>query len=144
MTYTQIAVLAVVATVLVDLFLLRTRLVQRRLFWVSYLIMFCFQLITNGVLTGRKVVRYDGDAIVGEDTPVVGAPPLFGEGRIAYAPVEDLLFGFALILLTLATWVWLGRRGVQREPMSGPPRWRRTTDEAHRARSDGQPGPMAG
>ena len=133
MTYTQIAVLAVVASVLVDLFVLRTGLVRRRLFWVSYLIMFVFQLIANGVLTGRKVVRYDGDAIVGEDTPVVGTPPLFGEGRIAYAPVEDLLFGFALILLTLATWVWLGRRGVQREPFSGPPRWRRTTDEARQA-----------
>jgi lycopene cyclase domain-containing protein len=130
MSYTQIAVLAVIATVLVDLFVLRTRLVQRRLFWVSYLIMFCFQLLTNGVLTGRKVVRYDGDAIVGEDTPAVGSPPLFGEGRIAYAPVEDLLFGFALILLTLATWVWLGRRGVQRKPMSGPPRWRRAPDQA--------------
>ena len=133
MTYTQIAVLAVVASVLVDLFVLRTGLVRRRLFWVSYLIMFCFQLIANGVLTGRKVVRYDGDAIVGEDTPVVGTPPLLGEGRIAYAPVEDLLFGFALILLTLATWVWLGRRGVQREPFSGPPRWRHTTDEAQEA-----------
>ena len=133
MTYTQIAVLAVVATVLVDLFVMQTRLVRRRLFWVSYLIMFFFQLITNGVLTGRKVVRYDGDAIVGQDTPAVGAPPLFGEGRIAYAPVEDLLFGFALILLTLACWVWLGRRGVQREPMSGPPRWRRTTDEAQQS-----------
>ena len=37
----------------------------------------------------------------------------FGDGRIAYAPVEDLLFGFALVLATLAWWVFWGRRGVQ-------------------------------
>ena len=29
--------------------------------------------------------------------------------------------GFALVLLTLSLWVIWGRRGVQREPMSGPP-----------------------
>lgn len=126
MTYTQLAVLAVVAVVLVDWYLLRTRLVGRRVFWVSYAIMFGFQLLTNGVLTGLKVVRYEGDVILGEDTPVDGPPPFVGEGRIAFAPVEDLLFGFALILLTLGCWVWLGRRGIQREPASGPPRWRRT------------------
>jgi hypothetical protein len=49
---------------------------------------------------------------------------LFGDGRIVFAPVEDLLFGFALVVLTQVLWVWLGRRGVQRTPYSGPPRVR--------------------
>jgi hypothetical protein len=124
-TYTQLAVSAVVVAVLVDLFVLRTRLVLGKLFWASYAIMFGFQLLTNGVLTGLKVVRYDGDVIIGESSPAVGPPPMFGEGRIAFAPVEDLMFGFGLILLTMGTWVWLGRRGVQREPRSGPPLWRK-------------------
>jgi hypothetical protein len=31
------------------------------------------------------------------------------------------MFGFALVMLTLTLWVLWGRRGVQREPMSGPP-----------------------
>jgi len=39
--------------------------------------------------------------------------------RLVHAPVEDLLFGFAMVLLTLAVWVWLGRRGVQRTPVAG-------------------------
>jgi hypothetical protein len=39
-----------------------------------------------------------------------------------HAPVEDLLFGFTLVLLTLVLWVWWGRRGVQRTPYAGPPR----------------------
>jgi lycopene cyclase domain-containing protein len=119
MTYTQVACLAVVLTVLLDLVVLRTRLLTRRAFWVAYAIILGFQLLTNGVLTGLKVVRYDGDAIVGGATPV-----FLGSGRIVYAPLEDLLFGFALVVQTLAWWVFWGRRGVQREPAAGPPRWR--------------------
>jgi len=30
--------------------------------------------------------------------------------RIASAPLEDLLFGFALILSVMANWVYLGRK----------------------------------
>ena len=53
--------------------------------------------------------------------PADGPPPILGDGRILYAPVEDLLFGFALVVLTLSLWVLWGRRGIQREPVSGPP-----------------------
>ena len=125
MTYTQIGVVAVIAVVLIDLFGFRTKLITRRVFWVSYAIIFIFQLITNGVLTGFRIVRYSGDAIVGSSTPLDGPPPFLGDGRIMFAPFEDLLFGFALVLLTLVMWVWLGRIGVQRTPSAGPPRWRK-------------------
>ena len=124
MTYTQLAVLGVVAVAVLDLAVLRTRLLRRRVFWTSYAIVVFFQLVTNGVLTGLRIVRYDGDAIVGSSTPVDAAPPFLGDGRIAFAPFEDLLFGFALVLLTQCLWVWLGRRGVQRTPYAGPPRVR--------------------
>ncbi|MGW0433710.1 lycopene cyclase domain-containing protein [Micromonospora sp. NPDC003197] len=100
MTYTVAALLGVVGALLVDLFVLRTRLVRRAVFWATYPIIIFFQLISNGILTGRDIVRYDPEAIIGL--------------RVVYAPVEDLLFGFALVLLTLSVWVWLGRRGVQR------------------------------
>jgi hypothetical protein len=40
---------------------------------------------------------------------------LLGDGRLLYAPVEDVAFGFALVLQTLCWWVFWGRRGVQRE-----------------------------
>ena len=85
--------------------MLRTRLLTRRAFWTAYAIIVFFQLVTNGVLTGRRVVTYDADAILGGATP-----QLLGDGRIVYAPVEDLLFGFALVVQTLAWWVWWGRR----------------------------------
>lgn len=122
MTYTQLAVTSVILAVLNDLYLLRTKLVARRIFWVSYSIIIFFQLLSNGVLTGLRIVRYNGEVIIGSSTPVDGPPPMFGDGRVFFAPVEDLFFGFALVLLSLSMWVWLGRRGVQREPVSGPPR----------------------
>lgn len=96
MSYTVLALVAVLAAVAIDLFLLRTFLLCRKAFWTAYSIIVAFQLIVNGVLTGIPIVRYDPDAITGL--------------RIAYAPVEDLLFGFAMVALTLSTWVWLGRR----------------------------------
>ena len=105
MTYTVAALLGVAGAVVLDLFVLRTRLLTRTVFWATYPIIIFFQLLSNGILTGRGIVIYDPAAILG--------------WRIAFAPVEDLLFGFAMVLFTLSLWVWLGRRGVQREPAAG-------------------------
>ena len=105
MTYTVAALLGVAGALAVDLAVLRTRLVTRVVFWATYPIIITFQLLSNGILTGRRIVVYDPAAIIG--------------WRLAYAPVEDLLFGFAMVLLTLSVWVWLGRRGVQRTPAAG-------------------------
>ena len=124
MSYTQLALAGVALVVVLDLVVVRTGLLRRRAFWTAYAIIAFFQLVTNGILTGLRIVRYDGNAIVGSSTPASGAPPFLGDGRIAYAPVEDLLFGFALVVLTLVLWVWAGRRGVQRTPYAGPPRVR--------------------
>ncbi|GGK70239.1 lycopene cyclase domain-containing protein [Mangrovihabitans endophyticus] len=105
MSYTAAALLGVAGALAVDLLVLRTRLVTRAVFWATYPIVVLFQLLSNGILTGRRIVIYDPAAILG--------------WRIAYAPVEDLMFGFAMVTLTLSTWVWLGRRGVQRTPVAG-------------------------
>lgn len=102
MTYTLAAALGVAAALVVDLVALRTRLVLGRVFWLSYAIILFFQLLANGVLAGRGVVRYDPAAILGP--------------RLAGAPVEDLAFGFALVLSTLSIWSRLGRSA-----RSGPP-----------------------
>ena len=109
MTYTQLAVGGVAVAVAVDLAVLRTRLLRRASFWTAYAIVVFFQLLTNGWLTGREIVRYDGGSILGSSDPT-----FLGDGRIAYAPVEDLLFGFALALWTLCWWTWLGARQERR------------------------------
>ncbi len=132
MTYTQAAVLGVILAVLVDLFGLRTSLVGRKIFWLSYVVILPFQLLTNGVLTGRRVVVYNGDDILGSSTPT-----FLGDGRIAYAPVEDVLFGFALILTTMSLWVFWGRLERDRLSCSGrttPRRRSRPSGRSPRAR----------
>ena len=110
MTYTQAALLAVAGTIVLDLVVLRTRLLARKAFWVSYAIVVFFQLVTNGILTGRGIVFYDGDVITGSSSRAGETPTLLGDGRVVFAPLEDLLFGFALVVQTLAWWVWWGRR----------------------------------
>lgn len=103
MTYTVAALLGLAGAITLDLFVLRTRLLLGLAFWVTYPIVLAFQLLSNGFLTGRGVVRYDPDTIVG--------------ARILYAPVEDLIFGFTLVLVTLSLWTWYGaraRRSAQR------------------------------
>jgi lycopene cyclase domain-containing protein len=100
-TYTVAAVVVVLLTVVLDLLVLRTRLLVRRAFWVSYAIVLFFQLVTNQWLTSQGVFVYDADAILG--------------WRIGSAPVEDFAFGFSLVTQSMAWWVWWGRRGVQVE-----------------------------
>lgn len=112
MTYTTASLLGVVVALVVDLAVLRTRVVTTRRWWLSYAIVVVFQLLTNGWLTGRRIVTYDPAATIGD-----GQVVLLGHGRIAYAPVEDLGFGFALVLLTCVLWTWWGRR--ERDPDDG-------------------------
>ena len=116
MTYTWLVVAGVLVAGLLDVVVLRTNLLRRKAFWTAYAIMAFFQLVTNGLLTGLPIVRYDPAAIIG--------------WRIVYAPVEDLLFGFALILVTLSLWVRLGARAAQRRRPVTPtaPRRARPTE----------------
>jgi lycopene cyclase domain-containing protein len=129
-TYTQLGIVAVAVMVAMDLWGLRTRLVRRRVFWTAYAIIVFFQLVTNGMFTGFGIVKYRDPAIIGGTSPSSGPPPFLGDGRIAFAPVEDLLFGFALVLLSLSLWIYWGRRGIDRTPQAGPPIWRRGRDSA--------------
>ena len=101
--YTWAAVGAVLVAIVVDMLVLRTRLLTTRVFWATEAIVVFFQLIVNGVLTGFGIVQYDPRVIIGL--------------RLAYAPIEDLGFGFALVTLTLCLWVRLGRRAESRGPL---------------------------
>ena len=96
MTYTQIALLAVALAIISDGFLTRSRMLLRKSFWTAYAIILPFQLLTNWWLTSRNIVMYSPSAIVG--------------WRIASAPIEDLAFGFALVLGILQLWSYWGRK----------------------------------
>jgi lycopene cyclase domain-containing protein len=96
MSYTQIALLSFVLAIGFDLRITKIQLISRKVFWTSYAIILPFQLLTNWWLTSRNIVMYESNAIIGI--------------RIASAPVEDLFFGFSLLLSVLSLWVFIGRK----------------------------------
>ncbi len=100
MVYTDIAIISIIFAAIVDLFIIKNKLLTKKVFWTSYAIILPFQLITNWWLTSRNIVMYSPDAITGI--------------RVASAPAEDLLFGFALILLVMNLWVYWGKKGIQK------------------------------
>jgi lycopene cyclase domain-containing protein len=77
-------------TIFFDMFVTRNSLLSTLRFWLSYAIIFPFQLATNWWLTSREIVMYNPDAIIGL--------------RLAGAPIEDLIFGFAMILAVMSLW----------------------------------------
>ena len=101
MIYSDIAIAAFGLSVMVDLFLFKNSMLTRAAFWTSYAIILPFQLLTNWWLTSRNIVMYNPDAIIGF--------------RVCAAPLEDLLFGFALVLSVMGMWEFWGRRGMQRK-----------------------------
>ena len=101
MNYTGIAVTAFLFSIIFDLYIIKSRLLTRAVFWTSYLIILFFQLITNWWLTSREIVMYDPDAIIGI--------------RVASAPAEDLFFGFALVLSVMSLWIYWGKKGIQKK-----------------------------
>jgi lycopene cyclase domain-containing protein len=111
MTYTALACVGVLAALVLDRWVARTRLTSTGDWWSAYAIIVFFQLVTNGWLTGRGIVRYDPATILGS-----GRVELLGDWRLVYAPVEDLAFGFGLVLVSCVAWTWLGRRDVEVSP----------------------------
>ena len=117
MTYTQIGILAVGIAIFLDLVVLRTNILKKGVWWISYAIVISFQFITNGLLTGFAIVQYDPEFTIGSNFHS-DRPPIFGDGRIFFAPAEDLMFGFAMCLSVVAIWIFLGSKGIQQTPIS--------------------------
>jgi lycopene cyclase domain-containing protein len=90
--YTAPAVLAVLAVCALEL-VLRTGLFRRPAYWLSMLIVVGFQILVDGWLTklSAPIVVYDDRQITGIRFPFD-------------IPVEDFLFGFALVTAVLLLW----------------------------------------
>lgn len=95
MIYADIALNAVLVAVIFDLFFLKSQMMTKGIFWLTYFLILPFQLLTNWWLTSNEIVMYADSEIIGK--------------RLAGAPVEDLLFGFSMILLTLSAWEYFKR-----------------------------------
>jgi lycopene cyclase domain-containing protein len=87
--YTLLAAISVLLTVALD-FILRTRLVLNKKFWIFWAVMFVLIFIVNGYLTWRPVVIYGEGFYLGI--------------RLFTIPIEDFLFGFSLITSNIVLW----------------------------------------
>ncbi len=91
--YTMPAVLSASIVGALELTLLRTGLFRRPAYWLSMVIVIGFQILTDGWLTklSAPIVIYDNRQTSGIRFPFD-------------IPIEDFLFGFALVTAVLLLW----------------------------------------
>jgi lycopene cyclase domain-containing protein len=91
--YTGPAVLSALAVCGLELIVLRTGLFRRPAYWLSMVIVIGFQILTDGWLTklSAPIVIYDNRQTSGIRFPFD-------------IPIEDFLFGFALVTAVLLLW----------------------------------------
>ncbi|OBI71270.1 lycopene cyclase domain-containing protein [Mycobacterium sp. E740] len=91
--YTVPAVVAVIAVCVLELGVLRTGLFRRPAYWISMVIVVGFQVPVDGWLTklGAPIVIYDEQHTSGIRFPFD-------------IPVEDFLFGWAMVTAVLVLW----------------------------------------
>jgi lycopene cyclase domain-containing protein len=110
MEYTVASIVAVVVVVAVELLWLRTGIFATATYWIAYGIIVFFQVLVDGWLTklSAPIVLYNPDE--------------FSGWRVFFdSPVEDFLFGFALVTLPIMLWERAGqRRATEAERGSAP------------------------
>jgi len=101
--YTLLAVVSVVGTVALERFWLRTGLFRTARYWLAMAIVYAFQVLVDGWLTklSAPIVIYDEAQTLGVRWPWD-------------IPVEDFLFGFSMVTLTILLWLRRGRRDEER------------------------------
>ena len=91
--YSAAVVVALVLVVLLEVLWLRTGLLRRLSYWLTMAVVLAFQVPVDGWLTklSAPVVVYDPEHVTGWRGPWD-------------IPVEDFVFGFALLTLVLLLW----------------------------------------
>ena len=102
--YTLPAVLAVILVCAWEFTFLRTGLFRRPAYWISKAIVFGFQIPVDGWLTklSAPIVIYNENHTIGIRFPFD-------------IPVEDFLFGFALVTAVLLLWEQQRLRAREKE-----------------------------
>ena len=91
--YTTLALLAVVSVLAMERVVARTGLLRQPAYWITTAIVLAMQVPVDGWLTKltAPIVQYDPKAITGVRFPW-------------NIPVEDFLFGYALVTAVLLSW----------------------------------------
>lgn len=98
--YTLLAVISVLLAITLD-FVLGTKLVLKKKFWIFWAVMFVLLFIINGYLTWRPIVIYGESFYLGI--------------RLFTIPVEDFFFGFSLITSNIVLWEYYTKKMKERE-----------------------------
>lgn len=103
--YTVAAALGAAAVVAYELLMARTGIFRRPAYWITITISLFFMVLVNGWLTklSAPIVLYNPDQKTPWRFP-------------ADIPVEDYLFGFALLTLVLILWIRAGVADDDRGP----------------------------
>lgn len=121
--YTVLTVIAVLATIALELVVFRTGIFGTAQYWLTMLIVFGFQVLVDGWLTklSAPIVIYHPDQMLGVRFPWD-------------VPVEDYGFGFAMVTLTILMWRWLLGRPSRAKDSSGS-----TTEDDRRSTGEDSP-----
>jgi len=95
--YTALAIASVIMTLAIDR-AAGAGVFRRKEFYLFLLAMAFFKFLVNGFLTGRQIVLYN--------------PEFFSGFRLGSIPVEDFLFGFSMVSLTIIFWESFKKRGA--------------------------------
>ncbi len=106
--YTLLAVASVLGTIAVEVLWLRTGVFRKSQYWITMGIVYLFHVLVDGWLTklSAPIVIYDSGEIIGLRVPWD-------------IPVEDYLFGFSMVTLTLLAWLAIGDDGERVDATEG-------------------------
>lgn len=68
----------------------RINLLKQKKYYLFLLVIIIFKFLVNGYLTGKNIVIYN--------------PHFFSGIRIGSIPIEDFLFGFSMVTMTIMFW----------------------------------------
>lgn len=93
--YTLLSVFSLLVTLLADR-LTGVRILKKKHYYVFMVIITGFFFLVNGYLTGRGLVLYAERFYLGV--------------RVGSVPVEDMLFGFSMVTMTIMLWEYFKSR----------------------------------
>ncbi len=93
--YTLLAAASVIVTVILDR-VTGMNILKKKEFYIFLIVILFFKLLVNGYLTGERIIIYNPEFFIGK--------------RIGSIPLEDFLFGFSMVTMTLIFWEYFKRR----------------------------------
>ncbi len=93
--YTILAVTSVIIVIALD-FILKTRLIVNKKFWIFWAVMFVIIFLVNGYLTWRPIVTYGNS--------------FYLNLRLFTVPIEDFLYGFSLLTGNIIIWEYITKK----------------------------------